>query len=308
MKYMKQTLAGKTIDIHTHSTGIVMDRLIRGKYPVTQDIVDLSETVERNHIDYAVTFPMPATVYYDAMKARNDHVFVSSGIGDYPYQYENQSLVMLKDQLQLHNLLPFLSFSVHEKIEEQQNNIRFLNQKYGIYGLKYHCTMEQQSIDCEAFEMFAALAEELDIPIMLHSELVPAAHPDRVLRFAMDHPKIRVCVAHAARMYFPFLKKLQSTDIPNLFVDTAPFLRICHELSKHRSSNIAELPYEEPISALRSLFEISPDRLLWGTDIPWHRFLRDDGKCTSYEQEVEVLNASGFKEHLSHNALRYLFG
>ena len=95
MKNKRQDIIGKIVDIHTHSTGIAMYRMIRGKYPVTQDIVDLSETAKRHKVDFMVTFPMPTSVYYDALKMRYEHSYVPSGIEDWPYQYENQSLVVL---------------------------------------------------------------------------------------------------------------------------------------------------------------------------------------------------------------------
>ena len=308
MKYGKQDISGKIVDVHTHSTGIAMYRMIRGKYPVTQDIVDLSETAKRNKVDFMVTFPMPTSVYYDAMKMRHEKLYVPSGVEDYPYQYENQSLVSLVRQLGLSNMLPFLSFSARDRITEQINNIRALSTEYDVYGLKYHGTMEQNGICCDAFERFAELAVELNIPIMLHSEVSSVAHPNDAIKFAKDHPNLRLCVAHAARMHRPFFELAKKSGLPNLFVDSAPLLRICKDVKSNTGGEDMMFNYSNPVDVLISLYNEIPDSLLWGTDMPWHRFFHDDGEMSTYSEEVELLAQSNLIDRISINTCNFLFG
>ena len=306
MKYSKQDMLGKVVDIHTHSTGIAMYRMIQGKYPVSQDIVDLSETAKANAVDFMVTFPMPTTVYYDARKMRDDRVYVPSGVEEYPYQYENQSLVAMVRNLKLENMLPFLSFSLHDKIPQQLENIRQLAQQYNVYGLKYHGTLEQKGIRCPEFEEFAALAAQLNIPILLHSEISPVAHPLDALAFAREHPEVRLCVAHAANMFAPFYAQAQDAQLPNLFMDSAPLLRICDDPGA--KSQCMPFDYEDPVSVLKSLHAALPNGLLWGTDMPWHRFFRKDGQLSTYSQEAALLQQSGLVDAISQNTCRFLFG
>lgn len=55
----------KIIDCQTHSAGVDFFCMVRGHLPFSQDVDILSNRLEKNNIDYAITFPFPNTIFYD---------------------------------------------------------------------------------------------------------------------------------------------------------------------------------------------------------------------------------------------------
>ena len=308
----RQLLENKIIDIHTHSVGVDLNHLRTGKYPVTQNIFDLSKIIACNGVDYAVTFPMPTTIYYNTNLIREKGLFEPSGFSDYPYQYENYSLCKMISQLHLTNLIPFLSVSAQSKITEQIDGILKLNEEFGIYGIKYHTTTERLDINAPQFAPFALLAQDLNIPIMIHSAVSSIAHPNNVLKFARQYPLVRVCIAHCARFCRDTLEKIKDDGLKNVFVDTAPFIRLCSMAlnSKDTLEDGLQFNFNYPRIALRKFMEYIPTQVLWGTDIPWQNFMDESGHLITYEDEVAILNdlSEVFIKTVMDNQLNYLFG
>lgn len=314
MKKMDRSLLeNKIIDIHTHSMGMDLHNLHSGKYPVTQNVLDLSKIIADNRINYAVTFPMPTTIYYNPNSIRNKGVFEESGFSDYPYQYENYALCNIIKELQLSNIMPFVSVSTQAKLQEQIEGIYKLHETFGVYGIKYHAAAERMAVDNPKFEPFVKLAEDLDIPILVHSALSPDAHPDHVLNLAKQYPAIRLCIAHCARFHKPTLERIRSGKIKNVFVDTAPFIRLC-DMSLTSSNidldDVLKLDFDNPHIALKEFAEYLPDNVLWGTDIPWQNYRNSVGKIITYTDETNILEKleDEIVKKIMENQLDFLFG
>lgn len=310
MKLNKFELEGKLIDVHTHSVGLALNQLLNGRYPYAQDIFDLSDTIRRNNIDYAVSFPMPNSVYYNTINVSEKNFnlkYRPSGNCEYPYQIENIYLAKIIDEMNLDNILPFLSISANDKILEQVHNISALIEQYPIYGLKYHASIERKSINSVEFAYFAEVAEKYNIPIMVHTELREDAHPDNLISFSIQHPNIRICAAHAAFFHKPFFELLKKGEFPNVFVDCAPLMRLCHDMMENSGQNRLDLNFINPEYVLLALIQMIPNHILWGSDMPYYRYKTKYG-ISSYEQEALIINNCSYKNLITNNTIRYLLG
>lgn len=307
-KLTANDLRGKIIDVHTHSAGIVMSNLAGAHYPTTQNLADLSDIIRAHGIDYAVTFPMPSPVYFGDRACWLDDAYRPSGLSDFPYQYENRYLLEMVDHFHLSNVLPFLSFSTRDRVDEQLQTLRDLCAAHPVYGLKYHTTTDNGSVETPAFGRFAAFAEENDLPIMVHTALKEPAGPEHVLSLALQRPRLRVCAAHCARLYAPFFRRLDGEGgrFPNVFLDLAPLHRLC--LASQGGQELLKLDYADPLAVMRAMCERYGERVMWGTDLPWHRYALPSGQVIAYRDEVRTLRESGAAERLSANAARFLFG
>lgn len=306
-KLTRHDLLFKSIDIHTHSTGVILEHIISGNYPVVQDVVDLSDSLHNNHIDYAVTFPMPFSVYYSSSAFWHENQLLASGLCSIPYEPENKSLLSLIDRFKIDNLLPFLSFSLHEKVSEQLTLLKELISNFPVYGLKYHTTTDCSSVTNPTFALFAELALQYDLPIMIHTKMTETANPMNILDLAASYPTLRICAAHCAKCYYPFFEELEKRRLNNVFIDCSPFLKICAIQKQNQGKEFIQVQYDCPNLALKSLVAYCPERWLWGTDAPWHRYERSTNELFSYADEVRVLQQSSLRELFSKNSIRFLF-
>lgn len=311
IKFCREQLDGKLCDIHTHSVGMDLHHLIKGKYPISQNIYDLSKIVRDNFVDYAITFPQCTTLYYNTPLIWEKSIFEPSGFCDFPYQYENFALVHQIYQLQIDNLIPFLSISSQAKVCEQISHIYDLWNKYGIYGLKFHATTERSSVLDDSFRPFVELAIDLNIPMMLHTAHDLYAHPMRAIELASQYPKLRVCLAHAARFDMNVINIIKDNNLNNVFVDCAPLLRLCSIMrNRPHMDNVLfmETDYHNSMGVLQYLYELLPNNLLWGTDIPCNRYKEHDNKIIDYNDDVEVIINFKHRKNISENSVNFLFG
>lgn len=311
MKLNASQMNGKIIDAHTHSVGIALNQLLSGRYPYAQDIVDLSNTIRENGVDYAITFPMPNTVYYSRVNNMGKSFrekYSISGNCKFPYEFENSYLVQMIHEMRLYNLLPFLSVSTNDKVDEQVEALTHLVDNYPVYGLKYHSSIERKDINSEEFKPFALFAEKKNIPIMVHTELDDYSHPKQLIRFSINHPKIRVCSAHAAAFYKPFYRYIQNEKGRNIFIDCSTLLRMLDDKQKKVEKSMLKLDCSNPQECFQEIFKEIPDNLLWGTDAPYYRFIKNDGTISTYKEESIIIKESENKKRISNNTLRFLFG
>ncbi len=307
MKLKKQDLVGKKIDIHTHCTGVMLDHLINQKYPIAQDINDLSNIVIGNGIDYAITFPIPLSIYFDHIKFHNEKRLCPSNMTDFPFQAENLTMLYSISKFNLTHLLPFLSVSTRDKVNEQISFIRDMLQQYPIYGLKYHSSMDLCAANEKSFEPFANLAMECDLPILFHTKMDNYANPMNLLDFAKKYPEIRICAAHLAQLYKPFYEELHS-DIhyQNVFIDCAPLSRNHFAMSAMNPNE--HLIFSNPVCLIKELSNENPGRILWGSDAPWNRYVNDQNRVVEYPDDVTLVDKSGLWPKFSQNSINFLFG
>lgn len=310
-----EELAGQLIDTHTHCGGMDLSNFYKGRYPSSQDILDLEEKRRSGGVGYQIVFPMPTSLYYDIPAYWKDRTFLPSGYSAHPFQLENRYLFAQIGHFNLERMLPFAAISLQAQVSAQEEDILHLAQQYPLYGLKHHTKVDQKSADkLDRESGFVDLAEQLDIPIIFHTEQKGCSGAMGVLELAARHPKARFCAAHFGGFSAEFFRELEEYTGDNLFLDTCPLLPRCASLSRSRSPELLDLDYNDPQSVLAYFMERYPDRMLWGTDSPWTNYclLGDPMQKASpefgYRQEAEVIRSSGAQKKMTHNTIRYLFG
>lgn len=302
-------------DIHAHCGGMDLSNFFRYKYPYCQDIRDLESKRVNGGVDYVAVFPMPTTAYYDIPTYWRNGSFIASGYCDYPFELENLHLCQEIEHFRLYRLLPFLSFSLNAKIEKQIQSIRNLASQYPIYGLKYHTKVDQNNPTSllTTGKPFLQLAQDLNIPLMIHCSIEPHFCGSNVISLAKQYPHVRFCCAHFGGLNESFCKELSVLSEENLFFDTAPLTALCRQMMKSPLRHLAEkADYSNPISVMKLFYEMFPTRILWGTDAPWYEAcdLRSStrNELIHYESESFTPNKLGLCEQLEINTNRFLFG
>jgi len=314
-KLNSDNLIGKWVDAHVHTIGTDLNRFIFDRYPTSHSIVDMSQKARDVGVDYFVALTMPSPIYYDYPHYWDKKQFKSSGLGQFPFEHENRHLLKTIQALSITNALPFLSFSLQDKIIEQEKNMVNLISKYYVYGLKYHTVADQNNaLAIMANSSVLLIAEKYNIPILIHSGLDPLSDPLNVYTLAVQNPTIRFCAAHIGDFSPAFIRKVLEKPLKNLFVDSGPFIAMCMKVNENKvmKSERIDVDYSNPQIAFKQVYEIFQDSLVWSSDEPWTLSGNINEKKsiygTSYSKEAELYNVCDFKEELSVNARRYLFG
>lgn len=303
------------IDCHTHCGGIDVNNFYNLRYPCTQSAYVLHELMANNNINYAITFPMPSSLYFDTQKYWIEKRFIPSGFESIPFCIENQYLLSEIDFWGYGSILPFVSFSLRDKINEQCDFIRELSYKHNIYGLKHHTKADQIGID--KYEKYGTpileLAKDLNFPIMIHSDLNGISSAVHVFNIASKYPSVRFCLAHFAGFSKLFFRELveYNKNYNNIFFDSAPSLFLIENIDW--SDEIIDIDYSTPSKVLGYFLDEFNDSFLWGTDSPWTfaSALEDSMKhIYSYYDEIELRKVSETKHSCFsiNTANRFLFG
>lgn len=312
-----RNLIEKNIDTHTHCGGMDLSNFYKFRYPSSQDILDLDYKRQKANIDYQIVFPMVTSIYYDIPRYWKEAVFVPSGYSEFPFQIENEILLRQIEYFGIETMLPFLAFSLQDKVSEQVNNIESLNSEYEIYGLKYHTKVDQKNADAIDKESpFVDVARSMNIPIVIHTEQKGCSSAIGVIELASRHLDVRFCCAHFGGFSKQFFCELDKYPYDNIFFDTCPLLARCADLSSSRGEEIMDLNYNNPIGVLEYFAQRFPNRILWGTDSPWTYYCAlnkgEDNKSVvselGYEKEAELLLNSKFRNSISDNTVKYIFG
>lgn len=167
----------------------------------------------------------------------------------------------------------------------------------GLRGVKLHCHVQCFSPDApEMHEVYEACVEA-DLPLVMHAGRQPASPAykcdvlamcgvERVERVLRDHPKLKLCVPHLGADEFDgYLGLLERFD--SLWLDTTMM-------------GADYFSFAVP----RRLYEVRPERVLYGTDFPnlpyaWDREVRQLLRLKLGDESEAAL--------LGQNALR-LFG
>lgn len=306
IKLRKEDLKTKIIDVHTHSVGVALGQLLIGNYPYAQDICDLSEKLTDNNVDFAITFPMTYPIYFNIREMKYNKRYVASGNDEFPYCSENRALFKMIEDMRLTNLIPFPAVSTNSEIEKQIELLFELDKKYGVQGLKYHPKIERKSVLSEEFEPFVNFAIEKNIPIMVHTDMSDEANPINIIKLSNDYAELRVCAAHCAHFDLKFWENLKYC--PNVFVDTSPFLRVCYDTGKmDDKKEKIDTDYNHPVEVVKRLYSLAPKQIMWGTDIPYNRFV-DEDIVIQYHDDKKLLDESGLALEMSENTIRFLLG
>lgn len=313
---LKELGIENVIDCHSHSGGTDMFNYFSGNLPHSQSVSDLMMKVDQTGVNKIVTFPFPGSVYYDTKIMIANGNRIPSGLEEFPYQFENRTIVHDCDQ---HNgrVLPFACIDPTTEVSKQIEYLQSLKDRRKIFGLKLHTL----ACGCSAGRLvnsgFAEFAQTNDLPIMVHSGLDELSHPSNVLTVGRQYRDLRLCVAHMAALDGDVIDQISKTD--NIFVDCAPFLQFCHEVLVGDTS-VCYPNLIDPTNPADSLFKYYNklrNNLVWGTDEPWTTSIESDGTIRSkhtYADEVGVIvdlfhiSEKAVAAITNQNTMNFLFG
>src|SRR5258708_7945422 len=211
------------IDCHNHVGADVMFYL-RGDFPYAQHLVAMTGEGGPLGVDWWIVFPFVMNLSLKIEAMRRGEI-VSGGLEKVPYAFENRRLLR-----EIYELFPeegkrCLPFAMLDPMREQAGQIaelRRLRSEFRFYGLKLQTTMTQAFIKTlgEEGRGFIELAEEWDIPFLIHSSVGPDdpwAQASDILDIAERFPRVRFCLAHSCRYDRDCLDRVQA--LPNAWFD-----------------------------------------------------------------------------------------
>ena len=320
MRQSKLTLQDKLIDCHTHCEGLDIYNYLNYLTPTTLDVFSLSDIISRSHVDFAITFPIQSSVYYTPQSYLNNlETFKPLGTCSFPYEVENLRMLLGIRNRSINNLLPFLTFSLNDKVNEQIDAIEKLLLDYDIYGLKYHSQTDRCYVDSiDNYPKLLDLILKNNLPILFHAGKSKIADPCKILDFAEKHHDIRVCIAHFARFQKEFFQRYSYYEYDNVFLDIAPFDYLFETIDKPIDIGLEFLNgITQKKELLYTIVKEYPTRILWGTDYPWinpvNLFEKSNlaEKITNYTQVVDTLlslDVHLIQQISNKNTLEFLFG
>jgi predicted TIM-barrel fold metal-dependent hydrolase len=152
--------------------------------------------------------------------------------------------------------------------------VEWLREKYsshGIHGLKFHASISQQSIEDHRIEPYLDFANRHRLPLLYHCGRTPISWPGAIKRIAPSYPDIKFILAHLGGTALDRIletKMLFKGGLPeNIYVGTST--------ARH------------PRLLARLFHEYGPDRMLFGTDLPF----------TSQRMNFDCLRYAGLDRH-----------
>jgi len=312
------------IDSHNH-IGVDLQVYLRGHFPYAQHLSDLEREGKSLGIERWIVFPMPAYLALDLASLRKGKITLGNEMESVPFAWDNRR--MLEEIYELFPkqgkaVIPFAMFDPSRETKAQEKALRALYREYSLYGLKTQTTMIQSPIKSLLGEgrVFLQLAEEWNVPILIHSSTLPSdiwAQASDILDIAEQTPKVRFCAAHSCR--FDRVQLDRVADLPNAWFDCSAHGIHCqlavqdHPIVAPKERRF-ESDYARPAQVLLDLATTYPDKLLWGSDTPFHSFAgNEDGEMihliSSYAQETEYLHSlpDALKRQVSYdNTLKFL--
>lgn len=263
------SIAGKhdsIVDTHVH-IGVSLSQYVKGGV-FCQSIGDLKLKMETFGVDFSIIFPFAELegnsvrhVYYNA----GDKLFESES---FPYQLANSNMLSEVIHNDYRQFLPFMIFSPRQELDKQL--AFFEKYKDYIFGIKIHTTANRISPrDLPQGIVDICVAHHL--PVVFHTRACQDEYNCwAVLDFARQHPDVHVCVAHGAGFEADFFPAIRAME--NVFFDVSPLLSLCRWAAsgneKVISKNRLKLDYSRCDEVLSALYDLAPDKLLWGTDEP----------------------------------------
>lgn len=309
------------IDCHSH-VGVDPLFYTQGYFPYAQDYRGLVADAKRNGVDRLVVFPFVAYLGWQGVMPP---MAVEGEDFSVPYAFENGR--MLREIFELHadlaeTALPFAIVDPARRPAEQVAALRKLKESFPIHGLKIQATIIQSPIRAllEEGRVFVDLAREWNVPMLIHSSIAPKdqwSQAADILDIAAARPEVRFCLAHSCRFDRPSLERLGG--LPNTWFDCSAHCIHCDAVTG--GLEIVAVPsrrlpadYTRPERVMKALYDLLPDRLMWGSDAPFYSYAAThDGKTirliSSYEREVAALALLSEKEKadiMHHNTLRFL--
>jgi len=309
------------IDNHTH---IGVDPLfyLQSWSPYCLDIPRLFQEAEGCDIDAFVVFPFVSYMDLDQEALRSKRIALSERPDVVPYRFENRRLreeiERQPDELRW-RLWPFLMADPARRQREQVAEWqRLTSDGYTVHGIKIQGTIIQSKVIRLLDEGACMLdfAEERDLPLLIHSSIKAEDEWSQcadLLRVAEARPQVRFVLAHSCRYHLPSLQRL--AELPNAWFDCSAHVIHCGCAVQGLPAVAApgerfQTDYSSPETVLRDLAEAFPDKLIWGTDAPFHSIHYEHVRLqSSYRREIACLEAlpAALQERIAHrNTLAWL--
>lgn len=328
----REDLVGKTIDAHAH-LGVSLKAYGACEYPYAQSAEGLYYKQRSGGVDVNVVFPFTADLHFDPKRLIAGEMRPAARpISPVPYAGENRLLLReIYDycpEIDDH-FLPFVCIDPARKIGEQIEELVALERDYPIYGIKVN-PVGCQSRAIELFDAGAPLldfAEERDLPLLFHTTFLPGeeySQASDIFRIIDARPGLRFCLAHCIFFHREFLQRADSAA--NVWVDTSA-LKIQVELlllelgKTVQREQIIDADFDDHTSVMRTLCELFPNTIIWGTDAPAYAYIcrrkQGEGQWIDfrlkgvYEDEIAALDALSPEARTrasNINTLHFLFG
>lgn len=254
------------IDTHVH-IGVSLSQYVKGGV-FCQSIGDLILKMETLGVDFSIIFP-----FAELESNSVQHIYYNAGDGlfeseSFPYQLANSHMLSEVIHNDYRQLLPFMILSPRKELDKQL--VYFEKYKDYIFGIKIHTTANRIS-PRNLPQGIVDICTANHIPIVFHTRACQGDYNCwAVLDFAQRHPDINVCVAHGAGFDADFFPAIQAME--NVFFDVSPLLSLCRWAAsgneKVISKNKLKIDYSNCDKVLLTLYNLAPNKLLWGTDEP----------------------------------------
>ena len=320
------------IDAHTH-LGIDAALFYNGNFPYAISAEDHGVRMAQSGIAHAVCFPFIYTAYFHLQSWRRGTFRRDPRSESHaPYEAENTRLCQEICEAfpeYAGRLLPFGCFDPVRSPTAQVACLRRLAKRYPLFGLKTATSYTQSHIAAllGPGACLLDLAAELDIPVTIHSAVLPEdpwANVGDILKVVAARPDVRFAIAHTCRFDRRALDAAEA--LANCFVDFSAFHIHC-TLAQRNHPAVAARPHRFPAdyrrhaAAMGKIAEAYPATMIWGSDTPAHywksRFRNDRGEDVWMNlpcgpmTEVEELRKlpPRLQQQIAHgNTVRFLFG
>lgn len=310
-------------DTHTHA-GVSLSNFFDDKYPYCNSVIGIAQVLAQQHFDAAVVFPFHAYVCGDNIELpEKQKLYLRNIFESVPYKNAVGKLLTEVERFKMRRLLPFGMFSINYAVEEQ---IEYLNQIVSqIYGLKYYPDADAQTIDLliSRGRSFLDYLIRNDLPLVVHvSENACLfnrgySNVEDVVQLAMEIPELRISAAHMGHFSKKALQRAAQLQLPNLYFDLSPFLHLCH-IRTMNGGDVLNFNYHNPIQVMKGVYDMFPNNLLWGSDMPFNFTCNLSNLKHSFEYEnFSIENNYSLLEEIdpivkaqicSINPLNFLFG
>src|SRR4051794_3703707 len=206
------------------------------------DILDAHTHTGSNDPDGMKASLEELTEMLDTVGARGAVVFTMHEPDGYP---EANDRVLAEAERSGGRLVPFCRVNPHDNAPAEARRALDL----GARGIKLHPRAEEFTLDHpQAAELFE-IAEERNVPILIHAGRGIPALGRHVVQHAERHPGARVILAHAGICDLAWIWR-SAAELPNLFFDTA---------------------WWNPADLIALFALVPPGQVLYGSDAPYGR-------------------------------------
>lgn len=296
-----ETLDQGLIDIHNH-VGVDLLFYLNGHHPYAQSWPVLAREAESCGIRTLGVFPMVSHLALGIEGMRRGVVDPAGALEAVPYEFENSRLVselaMFPEYAD--RAIPVWMVDPARNSLGQISALRKLRETAVCRMLKLQGTIIQSRVIelLGSGECFLDLAEEWNVPFIIHSSVRPDdvwSQVADILKVAEQRPGVRFCVAHSCRFDWAGLDRV--AELPNTWFDCSAHRIHCMLAAKDDpavapSNRRFPADYRDTGAVLAKLAEAYPDKLCWGSDSPFYSYVDDKIQLlSSYPEEVADLMA-----------------